>query len=152
LQPPDVNMAERKQIEAKGFTSFLDHPDKNGISWIRRKKDSSCFFLGKNNKCTIYSVRPAACRLEPFTIVDYDYEKNSIELELDFPFVCVCPGVFDGKALPVEVIGKAAQIIMQKILALAAKDLGLSANDRGVAPEARARILRRRIEMADLTF
>ena len=76
MQPPDVNTAEQKQIEAKGFTDFLDRPDKTGIAWIRRKKDGSCFFLTKNNKCAIYEVRPAVCRLEPFTITDYDYEKT----------------------------------------------------------------------------
>ena len=151
MQPPDVNTAERKQIEAKGFADFLDRPDETGIMWIRRKKDGSCFFLAKNNRCMIYSVRPAICRLEPFTIVDYDYEKNRIELELNLPFSCSCEGVFDGEALPVAVIGKAAQMIVQKILALTAKDLCLPITDKKVASETRSRLLRRQIEMANLS-
>ena len=150
MQPPDVNKAEQKQIEAKGFTDFLDRPDETGIRWISRKKDGSCFFLTKNNKCAIYDVRPAVCRLDPFTIVDYDYEKNRIELELNFPFACCCIGTCDEETLPVEVIGKAAQTIVQKILALTAKDLGLPVTDKRVYSETRSRLLRRRIEMANL--
>ncbi|HKZ87616.1 MAG TPA: YkgJ family cysteine cluster protein, partial [Candidatus Bathyarchaeia archaeon] len=114
VQPPDASLKEQKLIEAKGFTDFLDRPDKTGTRWIRRKKDGSCFFLSKDNKCIIYSVRPAICRLDPFTIVDYDYEKNTVELELNFPASCSCEGIFDGETLPIEVIGKAAQIIVQK--------------------------------------
>ena len=145
-----MNIAEQKQIEAKGFTGFLASPDETGLMWIRRKKDGNCFFL-KNNACAVYDVRPAICRLEPFTIMDYDYERNRIELELNFPVACSCEGVSDGDALPLEVIGKAAQVIVQKILALTAKDLRLPETDKRVAAETRARILRRRIALADLT-
>jgi hypothetical protein len=118
--------------------------------WVRRKKDGSCFFLLKNNKCAIYDVRPAICRLEPFTIVDYDFERNLIELDLNFPAACGCDGVCKGESLPVEVIGKAAQAIVGKILALTARDLGLPESNRKVASETRARILRRKVELADL--
>lgn len=83
--------------------------------------------------------------------MDYDYERNRIELELNFPVACSCEGVSDGDALPLEVIGKAAQAIVQKILALTAKDLRLPVTDKRVAAETRARILRRRIALADLT-
>jgi len=150
VQPPDVDAAERKQIEAKGFRYFLSYSDQTGIMWIRRKKDGSCFFLAKNNRCAIYSVRPAICRLEPFTIIDFDCEKNRIELELNFPSACGCSGVFDGETLPIEEIGKAAQIMVQKILALTAKDLGLLVTDKRVAYESRSRILRGRVEIANL--
>ena len=152
IQPPDASVEEQKLIEAKGFTDFLDLPDETGTRWIRRKKDGSCFFLSKDNKCIIYSVRPAICRLDPFTIVDYDYEKNTVELELNYPAACSCEGIFDGETLPIEAIGKAAQIIVQKILALTAEDLGLPATDKRVAAETRSRILRTRIKMANLSF
>lgn len=151
LQPPDVNKAEQKRIEAKGFSDFLDRLDETGIRWIRRQKDGSCFFLTKNKKCAIYSVRPAVCRLEPFAIVDYDYERNRIELELNFPASCGCEGVLDGEPLPLEEIGKAAQAIVQKILALTAKDLCLPETDERVRSETRSRILRRAVELADLS-
>jgi len=151
LQPPDVNKAEQKQIEAKGFSDFLDRSDETGIRWIRRQKDGSCFFLAKDNKCAIYGVRPAVCRLEPFTIVDYDYERNTIELELNFPASCGCEGIFEGETLHAEEIGKAAQAIVKKILALTAKDLCLPETDKKVRSETRSRILRRTVELTDLT-
>ena len=150
MQPPDVNKTEQKQIEAKGFRDFLERPDESGISWIRRKNDDSCFFLTKNNKCAIYEVRPAICRLEPFTIVDYDYENNKIELELNFPFSSCCIGTCEEEAVSVEEIAKAAQTLVQKILALTAKDLDLPINDKKVKSETRSRLLRRTVEAANL--
>jgi Fe-S-cluster containining protein len=149
VQPPDVSKEEEKRIESKGFKNFLAHSDETGIRWIRRNQDGSCLFLTKENKCAIYEVRPAVCQMEPFTIVDFDFEKNLIELELDFPFSCGCQGV-SGEKLQTAVIGKAAQTVLQKILALTAKDLGLPVSDKKVASETRARILRRRVDLADL--
>jgi Fe-S-cluster containining protein len=150
MQPPDVNKAEEKLIKAKGFKDFLEHPDETGIAWIRRKKDDSCFFLTKNNKCAIYDVRPSICRLEPFTIADYDYEKNKIELELNFPFSSCCIGTCNEETLPIKEIAKAAQILVKKILVLTAKDLELPVTDKRVHSETRSRLLRRKIETANL--
>jgi Fe-S-cluster containining protein len=150
MQPPDVNKAEQKKLEAKGFKNFLEPPDESGIRWIRRKNDDSCFFLGKNNKCVAYEVRPAICRLEPFTIVDYDYESNRIELELNFPFSSCCLGICEKETLPIEEITEAAKILVQKIMELTAKDLDLPINDKRVHVETRSRLLRRSVEAADL--
>jgi Fe-S-cluster containining protein len=149
IQPPDIKKAEQKKIEARGFKNFSEHPDETGIAWIRRKKDDSCFFLS-NNKCAIYDIRPAICRLEPFTIGDYDFSKNQIELILNFPFTSCCAGFCSEEELPVEEIAKAAQTMLQKILALTARDLGLQITDKRVHRETRSRLLRRTVEMADL--
>jgi Fe-S-cluster containining protein len=151
LQPPDVSVSEKKQIETKGFKDFLAPPNETGLLWIRRQKDGSCFFLRKNT-CAVYDVRPAICRLEPFTIADYDFEHDKIVLELNFPSACGCQGVSERGAVPVEVIGKAAQAVVQKILMLTASDMGLAVSDRRVASEARARILRARVALADLSI
>jgi Fe-S-cluster containining protein len=151
MQPPDISKTEEKRIAARGFKGFLGDPDENGVLWIQRKEDGACFFLTKENKCAIYPMRPQVCRLEPFTIVDYDYKKNIIELELNFPFAECCVGTCDEKVvLPVQEIGRAAQILVQKILALTANDLGLPVTDIRVHSETRSRLLRRTVEMADL--
>ena len=151
MQPPDISKTEEKRIEAKGFKGFLGAPDENGVLWIQRKEDGACFFLTKENKCAIYPVRPQVCRLEPFTIVDYDFSKNKIEVELNFPFAECCVGTCDEKEVqPVQEIGRAAQILVQKILALTANDLGLPITDKKVHVETRSRLLRRTAEMADL--
>ncbi len=88
--------------------------------------------------------------MEPFTIMDYDYEKNKIEVDLNFPFACCCIGTCDETTVPIEEIGRAAQILVQKLLAITANDLGLSLSDKKVYAETRSRLLRRRVEMADL--
>ena len=150
MQPPDVNIVEQKLIEKKGFRNFIDFIDEAGTRWVKRKDDGSCFFLTKENKCSIYDVRPSVCRLEPFTITDYDPEKNKIELALNFPFTCSCEGVSTEGAVPIEVIGKAAQVVMNKILELTARGMGLPVNDKKVRFAACAKLLRRMIEMADL--
>jgi hypothetical protein len=54
------------------------------------------------------------------------------------------------KTLAVEEIGKAAQILVQKILDLTAKDLKLSLTDKRVHAETRSRLLRRTVEAANL--
>ena len=149
MQPPDVDISERKLIEAKGFKDFLKKHDNMDVMWIRRKKDGSCFFL-KENKCEIYDARPAICKLEPFTIADYDFERNQIELELNYPASCGCAGIFEGDIAAIEDIRQAAQAIVRKILALAAKDLGLPESDQKVLAETRARILLRGAMLADL--
>jgi len=149
MQPPDISKTEQKQLEQRGYKDFFERPDESGINWVRRKNDDSCFFLGKNNKCEIYELRPAVCRLEPFTIVDFDYEKNSIELELNFPFSSCCPGICE-KETPTVEIAEAAQILVQRILALTAKDLNLPVTDKRVYAETRSRLLRRNVEAANL--
>ena len=150
MQPPDVNTVEQRRIEKKGFKNFIDFVDEAGILWVKRKDDGSCYFLTRENKCSIYDVRPSVCRLEPFTITDYDPEKNKIELALDFPFSCCCEGVCAKGAVPIEAIGKAAQAVMNKILELTVKEMRLPVNDKKVRFAARAKLLRRMIEMADL--
>jgi hypothetical protein len=124
------------------------------ILWVfdaESAESVAAYSLTKDNKCAIYSVRPSVCRLDPFTIVDYDYERNRIELELNFPASSGCEGVSEAEALPLEEIGRAAQMIVRKILALTAKDLGVPQIDPRVASEARSRILRRAAALADLS-
>jgi hypothetical protein len=72
-------------------------------------------------------------------------------VELNFPFAECCVGTCDEKEVqPVQEIGRAAQILVQKILALTANDLVLPITDKKVHSETRSRLLRRTVEMADL--
>ncbi len=89
--------------------------------------------------------------MEPFTIADYDYETNRIEVELNFPFSSCCPGACDGKEVAsAKETAKAAQAMVQKILLVTAVDLDLPLTNKRVRVETRSRILRRKIEAADL--
>jgi Fe-S-cluster containining protein len=149
MQPPDIDELERKRIEDKGFKDFYE-TDENGLNWIKRKKDGACMFLTEENTCQIHFVRPAVCKLEPFTIVDYDYEHNTVELALNFPFSSCCAGVDAAKTFPKDEITKATQILIGKIVALTAQDLELPETDERVLAETRSRLLRRWVEMANL--
>lgn len=142
-QPADLTEEEHRQIEAKGFTGFSVDRAADGLKglFIRRKKDGSCFFLTKDNECRIYDVRPAGCRMQPFTITDWDYEKNTIEL--DMPAECRCKGILlEGGTLPIDEMGRAAQILVQSILEITAKTLGLPVTDKRVASKMRRLIIK----------
>lgn len=140
-QPADLSEKEQQQIEAKGFTGFSVEADE-GIEgpFIRRKKDRSCFFLTKDNECRIYEIRPSGCRIQPFIITDWDYEKNTIEMDL--PAECKCKGILEGGTLPIEEMGRAAQTILQKMLEIEAELLGLPITDKRVASETRMTIMK----------
>jgi Fe-S-cluster containining protein len=153
MQPPDVDKIEQKRIKDRGFKDFLQPSDETGLDWIRRKKDDSCWFLTKDNKCQIYDVRPAVCRLEPFTIVDFDYETNTVELEPNFPFSECCIGFNENaKTVYIEDLTKAVQVLIGKIMNLTAQDLELPVTDKKVLAETRSRLLRRLVEVADLNL
>lgn len=149
MQPPDVDQIEQQRIVDRGFKGFCE-PDENGIYWVKRKSNGSCNFLSEDNKCRIYDVRPAVCKLEPFTITDYDFESNTVELDLNFPFSSCCPGIGEDKTVSKEEISQATQVLINKILELTAQDLELPVTDRRVQAEARSRLLRRNVEMANL--
>jgi Fe-S-cluster containining protein len=134
-QPADLSEKEHQQIEAKGFTGFSVKANGMEGPFIRRKKDRSCFFLTKDNECRIYEVRPVGCRIQPFTITDWDYERNMIEVDL--PVDSKCKGILEGGPLPIEEIGRAAQTMLQNLLEIEAKFLGLPITDKRVASETR---------------
>jgi len=152
MQPPDVDSIEKRRIEGNGFKDFLEQPDETGLHWIRRKNDNSCYFLTKDNKCQIHEIRPAVCKLEPFTIVDYDYENNTVELAPNFPFCEGCTGFIEGGKVVKEELVKAVQVLIGKILAITAEDMELPISDKRVHAEARSRLLRRTVEAANLNF
>jgi Fe-S-cluster containining protein len=141
-QPADLDEKEQQQIEAKGFTGFSVDRAADGLEglFIRRKKDGSCFFLTKDNECRIYDIRPAGCRIQPFTITDWDYEKNTIELDL--PGECRCKGILvEGGTLPIDEMGRAAQTLVQSMLEITAESLGLPITDKRVASKLRMLII-----------
>jgi Fe-S-cluster containining protein len=122
-----------------GFSVFLEDPDGTGYRFIRRKEDGSCFFLTNDNKCAIYEVRPAICRLVPFIATDWDYEKNMINIDLPVP--CNCKGVLDDRILPIEELGKAAQSLVQEMLEITAKTMKLPISDKKVISQTRILIM-----------
>ncbi len=132
-QPPDINLKEQQQIEAKGFVDFLEEPNNPKNRNIRRKKDGSCFFFTEENTCKIHDVKPSICSLEPFIITDFDPKTNRIFVGLNPLAVKNCKGICTGEMVAPEEIGKAAQTIVKECLEIVAAKTGLSVTDKRVA-------------------
>ena len=76
---------------------FKSKPSKFTEKYLRIDEDRDyvlksvpCVFLGKNNYCTIYNVRPKACREFPHT----DRIKQYQLLKLTEKNIDICPAVF----------------------------------------------------------
>ena len=139
-QPADVTAKERASIEAKGFTGFLDENDLIEPRLIRSRKGGGCFFLTASNGCSVNDVKPAICQLVPFVVVDWDYERNLIEVDL--PADSNCPGIFEDTDLPLETLAKAAQTYVRDLQEAVAKQENLSPNDPKVLSKTRQLIIR----------
>jgi Fe-S-cluster containining protein len=53
---------------------------------MKKSKDEKCLFL-KNNKCSIYKIRPLICRFYPFQL------KNIGNNRYSFSYTNKCPGI-----------------------------------------------------------
>ena len=58
---------------------------------MKKRENGKCVFL-KNDRCTIYQVRPLICRFYPF-------ELNSCDGKYSFRFTEECPGIGKGRVL-----------------------------------------------------
>ncbi len=132
-QPPDINFKEQQSIEALGFVDFMEDPHDPNNRAIRTKKDGSCFFLTEKNVCQIQDAKPSICILEPFIIVDFDYETNRIFIDLNPLAAKNCKGICTGEMGAPEEIAKAAQTIVKESLEIVASKMGLAVTDRRVA-------------------
>lgn len=83
----DINrIAQHLRIKPSMFTEKYLHIDEDG-DWVLNQ--SPCFFLGEDNKCSIYEHRPKACREYPHTD-----RKNMVQiLDLTYRNTLVCPAV-----------------------------------------------------------
>jgi len=131
-QPPDINLKEQQQIEARGFVDFLEELNNPKNRNIRRKKDGSCFFFSEN-KCKIHDVKPSICTLEPFIITDFNPKTSEIFVGLNPLAVKNCKGICTGEMVAPEEIAKAAQTIVKESLEIVAGKMELSVTDKRVA-------------------
>lgn len=76
------------RVEDEGSKVILDLPV------MRSKQDTTCVFYEEG--CTIYSVRPDACRLFPFRVEERSTPEGDIVLHIGYnPH---CPGIGKGKS------------------------------------------------------
>jgi Fe-S-cluster containining protein len=75
------------RVEESGKKIILDFPV------MKSKEDTTCLFY--DNGCTVYSVRPRACRLFPFRVEEETNPKGDIILCVGYNKTC--PGIGKGK-------------------------------------------------------
>lgn len=78
------------RVEEGGKVVILDLPVMKS-----REGDGACVFFREGKGCTIYPVRPAACRLFPFVVVERSGPSGGIVLEISYN--PTCPGIGEGK-------------------------------------------------------
>jgi Fe-S-cluster containining protein len=88
LVPSDIKrIAKYLGLKVKTFEYQYLRMDEDGDLVM---KISPCFFLGTDNKCAIYEVRPKACREYPHTDA-YEFRKNAHLHALNAGY---CPAVY----------------------------------------------------------
>lgn len=143
-QPADISEKEFRLISARGYKDFTEKEEVDvGFGMIQHKRGGGCFFLTKEGKCEIYEVRPATCRLSPFTITDYNTQSKLIKVRIDSRVATFCKGFVKGNTSMEELkrVANAAQTVFNDLLALAARKTGLSIDDERVALIAKEIIL-----------
>lgn len=96
-----------RDIDVKRISKALRMKEKNFIDQFLRfdedkdlvLKQSPCYFLGADNKCDIYEVRPLACREYPHT----DRKNMHQILDLTIKNTEICPAV---AKVAVEIVNK----------------------------------------------
>jgi Fe-S-cluster containining protein len=131
-QPPDINPFEQQRIDAAGYTNYMENPADPNNRNLKRKSDGSCIFFTKENTCQINQIKPSICRLEPFIITDFNYEKNIIYLGLNPLAKKDCNGFAHGNRFAYEEIGKAAQTTVKDLYDLVAKNTGFLVTDKRI--------------------
>jgi len=111
------------KVEDRGRKVILDLPV------MKSKEDSSCVFFREGSGCSIYPLRPRACRLFPFRVEEESTAKGDILLKIGYN--PTCPGIGRGEAidkrsleeLVAEQFRSRAEELAEEILDLKARGL-----------------------------
>jgi Fe-S-cluster containining protein len=131
-QPPDINPQEQQKIDQAGYTNYMENPADPNNRNLRRKSDGSCIFVTKQNNCQIHQIKPSICKLEPFIITDFDYQKNIIYLDLNPLAIKECKGLTHQNMFAYEDIAQAAQTIVSDLQEIISKKTGFPPNDKRI--------------------
>lgn len=89
FEPPDVRkISKHLNMKPKAFIEKYLHMDEEGDLV---HNGAPCPFLGSDNLCTIYAVRPEACRGYPHT----DEKQFKTILEITLQNTLFCPAVLE---------------------------------------------------------
>ncbi len=106
--------SEAEEISAQTGRPIEDFAgESNGTQpyiYEMKKSEGVCFCL-KDNKCTLYELRPLICRFYPFEL-KFDQEKDTHV----FSFTLECPTINKGKALSKKDFEELFQLAQQRLL------------------------------------
>lgn len=89
FKPPDIKRISKHMGMKEGeFANQYLVVDNEGDHVVKSKP---CPFLGEDNRCSIYEVRPSDCARFPYTDEDVLIDKVSVTLKNS----TFCPAVFD---------------------------------------------------------
>ena len=89
-----VKWVTSREIDlAPGSENFVSLRTGSKVMVLRHTR-GHCRFLGSDNRCTIYSIRPLGCRIFPF---DPDFGRNDRLVRLRMIDATDCPYDSDGK-------------------------------------------------------
>ena len=105
---------EAEQIEAKTAMSRADFSTscRDKLPYIyemKKEKDGKCVFL-KENRCSIYTLRPLICRFYPF-----DLKLDQKSHVYTFDFTLECPSINHGEAQDEKDFSELFMLAKQKL-------------------------------------
>lgn len=83
-----VRIAKHLKMKAADFEAKFLRIDEDNDKVLQ---DLPCYFLGENNECFIYEVRPKACREYPHTDRKKIYQINHLTLKN----TAICPATYE---------------------------------------------------------
>lgn len=92
------------KVEDSGKKVILDLPV------MKSKDDTTCVFY--DHKCTVYSVRPKACRLFPFRVEEETAPSGDVMLNIGFNETC--PGIGKGALVDKD---KLKKLVLEQFIA-----------------------------------
>ncbi|MFA6373437.1 MAG: YkgJ family cysteine cluster protein, partial [Methanothrix sp.] len=115
------------RVDDSGKRIVLDFPV------LKSKADTTCVFF--NNGCTIYSIRPKACRLFPFRVEEETTPLGDIILNIS----CnrSCPGTGNGKIADKKLLEKLVSDQFQERSEAIATEVRILAQDGKISSDAR---------------
>lgn len=113
---PKDNVSEKQiknEIMEKMVISPIIMHEGEGFICLKKKDDNkSCIFLKNNQECSIYQIRPLACRTFPFF---YSFEKSNNPMIFTKRALEICPGIGKGKIIDINKLKENGENVLKEL-------------------------------------
>ncbi|MHA1309688.1 MAG: YkgJ family cysteine cluster protein [Candidatus Helarchaeota archaeon] len=87
----EIDINDKELLKRLIYPEFIIN-NKYCILGLNKNNDGSCIYL-KDNKCTIYKIRPKICRIFPFNFIE---KSNNLQPQINPLAVDICEGLNKG--------------------------------------------------------